>query len=185
MKGSDVASSPLLYVLIVIGLASIIAYALICYRRAKRCCLEHGISEEKIKRVVRSTISASIVPSIAILIGFLILSASLGAAWPWWRLSVLGALQYETVAAEYTVQGIGIELSDLLSNNAEYILAVMIVMSIGFGIDPFLVGVFGKKYATGMMKVKEQSDWGTILTRFIPAGGFRRVYPYDALQERT
>ena len=83
MNGSTVANSPLLYILIAVGLASIVVYALISIKKAKACCLDQGISKEKIREVIISTISASIVPSLAILIGFLLLANSLGSAWPW------------------------------------------------------------------------------------------------------
>ena len=90
MTGNTIASSPLLYILIGLGLAAIVLYALVCLKKAKKCCIEQGISEEKIKQVISSTISASIVPSLAILIGFLILAASLMVSWcvPSWPLSL-------------------------------------------------------------------------------------------------
>lgn len=62
MTGSTIAKSPLLYVLVGCGLLAIVAYALISLRKAKKCCLEQGISEEKIKEVITSTISASLCP---------------------------------------------------------------------------------------------------------------------------
>lgn len=168
MTGSTIAKSPLLYVLVGCGLLAIVVYALICLRRAKKCCIEQGISEEKIKEVISSTISASIVPSLAILIGFLILAASMGSAWPWWRLSVIGALQYETMAASYTVAGMGVELGSLLSGPAENFTGVMLVMTLGIVVGPIVVALFAKKYSTGLMKAKSGSDWGNIAITCIP-----------------
>lgn len=168
MTGSMIAASPLLYIMIGCGLAAIVVYALICYRKAKKCCLEKGISEEKIKEVVGSSISAAIVPSLAILIGFLILAASFGPAWPWWRLSVIGALQYETMAASYATSSMGVELGSLLSGPAKNYTGVMFVMTLGIVVGPIVVSLFGKKYSTGLMKAKSASDWGNIAITSIP-----------------
>ena len=168
MTGSTIANSPLLYILVGCGLLAIVAYAVICLRKAKKCCLEQGIGEEKIKEVITSTISASLVPSLAILIGFLILAASLGSVWPWWRLSVIGALTYETMAANATVQSMGVEMSSLLSGPAENFTGVMLVMTLGVTVGPIMVILFPKKYSTGLMKAKSTSDWGNIAITCIP-----------------
>ena len=168
MTGNTIATSPLLYILIGLGLAAIVLYALVCLKKAKKCCIEQGISEEKIKQVITSTISASIVPSLAILIGFLILAASFGGAWPWWRLSVIGALQYETMAASYATSSMGVEMGSLLSGPAQNFTGAMFVMTLGIIAGPIVVVLFGKKYSTGLMKAKSSSDWGNIAITSIP-----------------
>ncbi len=168
MNGSTIANSPLLYILIAVGLASIVVYALISIKKAKACCLDQGISKEKIREVIISTISASIVPSLAILIGFLLLANSLGSAWPWWRLSVIGALQYETMAATYATSSMKIELGSLLSGPASNFTGVMIVMTLGIITGPIITAFTAEKYSTGLMKAKSSSDWGNIAITSIP-----------------
>ena len=69
MKGSVVADSPLLYVLITIGLIGVVIFALVCAKKAAARCLELGISRETINNVIKATVSSVIVPSIAILLG--------------------------------------------------------------------------------------------------------------------
>ncbi len=168
MTGSSIASSPLLYILVGCGLGAIVLYALVCFRKAKKCCIEQGISEEKIKEVVSSSISAAIIPSLAILIGFLILAASFGSAWPWWRLSVIGALTYETMAASYATSSMGVEMGSLLSGPAGNFTGVMFVMTLGIALGPIIVAIFGKKYSTGLMKAKESGEWGNIAITSLP-----------------
>ena len=168
MTGSTIANSPLLYILIAIGLGSIVVYSLIAIKKAKACCIDQGITKEKIREVIISTISASIVPSLAILIGFLLLANSLGSAWPWWRLSVIGALQYETMAASYAATSMNIELGSLLSGPASNFTGVMIVMTLGIAFGPILVAFTAEKYSTGLMKAKNTSDWGNIAITCIP-----------------
>lgn len=165
VTGSVLASSPLLYALITIGLGIVIVYAVMSVRKATQRCKEIGISGETIKSVVKATITSAIVPSLAILLGFVTLSVSLGAAWPWWRLSVIGALSYEVMAANYTINGMGVALSEVLSSDASVFGAIMIVMSIGVVIGPVIVALFAKKYSTGVMKAKTgKSEWGQIMS---------------------
>lgn len=69
IKGSVVADSPLLYVLIAIELIGVVIFALVCEKKAAARCLELGISRETINNVIKATVSSAIVPSIAILLG--------------------------------------------------------------------------------------------------------------------
>lgn len=164
VKGSVVANSPLLYILIAIGLITVVVFAVISAMKASKRCQELGISKETINNVIKASISSAIVPSIAILLGFVTLSVSLGPAWPWWRLSVIGSLSYETMASQYTADGMGIVLSDVLTSDASVFGAIMIVMTIGIMIEPLAVTLFAEKYSTGIMKAKEGNDWGQIMS---------------------
>lgn len=165
VKGSVVANSPLLYVLIAVGLTLVVIFAVISAMKASKRCQELGISKETINNVIKGSITSAIVPSMAILLGFITLSVSLGAAWPWWRLSVIGSLSYETMATQYTADGMGIALSEVLSSDATVFAAIMIVMTIGIMIEPLAVTVLAEKYSTGIMKAKTGSnDWGQIMS---------------------
>ncbi len=165
MTGATLANSPLLYGLIAVGLLAVVAFALYSFVKARKRCLELGMSKEKINNVVKSSISFSIVPSIAILIGLLTLTPALGAAWPWWRLSVIGSLSYEIMAADYTVQGIGSTMSQILTSDPSVFSAVMWVMTLGVVSGPLIVILIAKKYSTGIMKSKSSSnDWGQIFS---------------------
>lgn len=164
LQGSVVANSPLLYTLIAIGLAYVVVIAIISAKKASKRCQELGISKETINNVIKASISSAIVPSIAILLGFITLSVSLGAAWPWWRLSVIGSLSYETMASQYTADGMGIVLSEVLSSDATSFAAIMIVMTIGIMIEPLAVTFLAEKYSTGIMQAKKNNDWGQIMS---------------------
>lgn len=165
VKGSVVANSPLLYAMIIIGLGIIIVYAVMSVKKATKRCTELGIGSDTIKSVVKATITSSIVPSLAILLGFVTLTVSLGAALPWWRLSVIGSLSYEAMAATYAANGMGVELANVLSSNADVFGAIMIVMALGVCSGPIVVTLFAKKYSTGIMKAKTgQSEWGQIMS---------------------
>lgn len=177
VTGAKVANSPLLYTLITIGLVIVIVFAVISAKKAIARCLELGISKEVIQRVIKSSISSAIVPSLAVLIGLITLSVSLGVAWPWWRLSVIGSLSYESMASTYTAEGVGIALSNVLNSDATYFAAIILVMTIGVMIEPLGVVFFAKKYSTGLMKASETNDWGQVLSGVFFLGMFAVYLP--------
>ena len=175
--GAEVANSPLLYILIAIGLIAVVIFSIVSAKKAINRCLELGIRKETINQVIKTSISSAIVPSIAVLVGLVTLSVSLGAAWPWWRLSVIGSLSYETMASTYTASGMGIELSGILSGDARYFGAIILVMTIGIMIEPLIVAVLAKKYSTGLMKASGSSDWGQVLSGVFFLGMFAVYLP--------
>ena len=165
MTGATLANSPLLYALIAVGLVAIVLFALFSYSKAKKRCLELGLSQETVSNVVKATITSSLVPSLAILLGFLTLTVSLGVIWPWWRLSVIGSLSYEAMASNYTVDALGTAMSEILNADANVFGAVMMVMSFGIITGPIVAVLFAKKYSTGIMKAKVgQSEWGQVMS---------------------
>ena len=68
--------------------------------RAYRAGLAIGIDSARMKRAITSSATFSVLPSVGILLGVIALSGSLGTPWPWLRLSVIGALHYETQVAQ-------------------------------------------------------------------------------------
>lgn len=165
VKGSVVANSPLLFVLVAVGLLIVIAYAVLSVVKASQRCKELGVSSETISNVVKATATSSVVPSLAILLGFLTLTVSLGVIWPWWRLSVIGSLSYEAMASNYTVDALGAAMSEILNTDANVFGAVMMVMSFGIITGPIVAVLFAKKYSTGIMRAKVgQSEWGQVMS---------------------
>lgn len=77
-------------------------FAYKAYHRSK----ELEMPKESVKKAVISSVSFSILPSIGIFIGVITMSGFLGLPLPWIRLSVLGALHYELMAADLAVEGV-------------------------------------------------------------------------------
>lgn len=177
VTGSVVANSPLLYGMITVGLLAVVIFAIVSAKKAIARCLDLGITKETIQKVIKASISSAIVPSIAVLVGLVTLSVSLGAAWPWWRLSVIGSLSYESMATTYTADGMGIALSSVLSSDATYFAAIILVMTIGIMVEPVSVALLAKKYSTGLMRASETSDWGQVLTGVFFLGMFAVYLP--------
>ncbi len=89
----------------------ILVVALICVLflvRAWRAGIAIGMDKEKMRRVVVSSAAFTVLPSIGILLGVIALSGSLGVPWPWLRLSVIGALHYETQVAQAAAEASGL-----------------------------------------------------------------------------
>ena len=101
-------NSPVLYLIcgaIILFVAIVCVIALV---RAWRAGIKIGMDKRKLKRAVTASITFSILPSAGILLGVIALSGSLGIPWPWLRLSVIGALHYETQVAEAASEAVGI-----------------------------------------------------------------------------
>jgi hypothetical protein len=66
-----------------------------------------GITNKEIKETIVNSSIFSIIPSLPILISYLILVPALGKFLPWVRLSVIGSAAYETMAADMAVKSFG------------------------------------------------------------------------------
>ena len=103
----DIISSPLLLILIGIGLLYIVGFSLVYLKKAYTHCLELGISKEDLAKVIKSSLVFSIVPSLSIVVGLFALISVLGTVWSWWRLSVIGSLSYESLISSAVASTMG------------------------------------------------------------------------------
>ncbi len=104
-------SSPVLY-LICGGIIAFIAVVCVVFAvRAWRAGVAIGMDPALLRRVVTASASFSVLPAVGILLGVIALSGALGIPWPWLRLSVIGALHYETQVAQGAAEQLGISLS--------------------------------------------------------------------------
>lgn len=89
-----------------------------------------GISSQTMKNTVISSILFSIAPAISILVTVFVLARALGVILPWIRLTVIGNLAYETVAAETALNNLGGSLSREITDKVQYSTVVW-AMTIG------------------------------------------------------
>lgn len=165
----EISNSALLYGLVMIGLLYVAFFCAVFMKKAYARCLELGITKDKVKGVIKSSIAFSIVPSFAIVIGFVSLSAALGVPWSWWRLSIIGSVGYELMAAEMAAKGVG--YSDLAAmaaaNDSVVFGAVMFIMTIGIMAGMTLLIFAGKKLTTGLVKARtstQENSWGMVMS---------------------
>jgi hypothetical protein len=132
-------------------------------RKSWKRALAKGYPREKLMTVVKTAVSSTIIPSLAIVIGLFSLVAILGVPWPWWRLSVVGAVVYETMAADSAVKAAGLELSKLDLATAKEFVLVMWVMSIGIIGGLFFAPFVAQPIQMGTMKIKAgDKRWGAL-----------------------
>ena len=128
---------------------SIVAFiAVVCVIfmvRAWRAGKALGMDVTRMKRAVTSSATFSVLPSVGILLGVLALSGSLGVPWPWLRLSVIGALHYETQVADAAAEQLGVSLgTGTMTVQAFPTIALLMSICIMWGM--ILSALFNKRY---------------------------------------
>ena len=117
MTMKDIISSPLLAVLAGIGLLYIVGFSLVYLKKSYQRCIELGITKAELRKVIKSSLVFSIVPSLSIVVGLFVLISALGTVWSWWRLSVIGSLSYETLISDSVGKALGFaKNSEMLAN---------------------------------------------------------------------
>ena len=157
---------PIIFVLVGVIIAAVLGqsvYFLIkAYRRAKAI----GMDMSKIKKTIISASIFTIAPAVSIVITVLALSKSLGVALPWLRLSVVGSLSYETIAAENAATGMGTSLAALSQTGmtGSQFVTIATVMTVSIMVGIWLVPVIGKKMSNGLISFENRDKkWMDIL----------------------
>ena len=82
---------------------------------------------------------------------------------PWLRLSVVGSLSYEAIAASNAVSAMGLELGKISNLTAQQFVNITLVMTISILVGIWLVPVIGKKLLGGMTKLEaKDKKWSEI-----------------------
>ena len=155
---------PLLYilagVLVVVVLAQSVYFLIKAWKRSK----ELGMDQTRIRKTIRTAAIFTVAPAVAIVISVIALSKSLGLPLPWLRLSVVGSLSYETIAAENAVSAMGLTLGKIDSLTAQQYVNISLVMTISIMVGIWLVPVIGKKLQGGLSNLeKRDAKWAEIL----------------------
>lgn len=100
-------NSPPIYAICGGIVAFVAAICVVFMVRAWRAGIALGMDRTKMRRVITASVTFSALPSVGILLGVIALSGSLGTPWPWLRLSVVGALHYETQVAQTAAEQVG------------------------------------------------------------------------------
>ena len=155
-------NGPLLYgmtaVVILFVIAMSIRFIVMAWKRAKKI----GMDPKVLRRVAISSAIFTIAPAVSILLGVIALSRALGFPLPWLRLSVIGALTYETPAAASAASAMGTDLSNLITDPVVFA-AIAWVMTLGIIPGPVLVPTIGKKIENGVMRIRQKDEkWGSL-----------------------
>ena len=150
---------PLLFILAGLAVAAVLLQSVVFLRKAWKRALELGYPSERLKKLAVSAAVFSIAPAIAIGIGVITLSGTLGLPLPWLRLSVVGAIVYELSAADAAASSLGIALGNTL--NAQQFATIAWTMTIGIVTGLVLIPVFCKRTLNKIEDVgKKDKAWG-------------------------
>lgn len=151
-----------LYVIVAIVIAFVILQSVVFLVKAWKRGVAIGISRATLKKTVMSSAVFTVAPAVAILLGVIALSKALGFPLPWLRLSVIGALTYETTAAATAAGALGATLSEKITD-PEIFAAIAWVMTVGIVPGLILVPLLGKKIEGGLSKLKSRDEkWGDL-----------------------
>ena len=155
-------NSLFLYVLAFAVIVFVLAQSTFFLARAYKRGKELGISTEKLKKTIVSTVVFTIAPAVSFLIGIITLAKFLGIPLPWIRMSVIGAITYELPAATSTAKAFGISLSETITNPEVYA-AIAWVMTLGIMPSIMLPPILMKRIQGGMVKLqKKDGKWSDI-----------------------
>lgn len=106
---SFVANSSVMAIFCGLAILVVLVQAVIFFRIAWKQALQLGFTKSDLMKVVKSSAVFSVVPSLPIIISYMILLPALGKFFPWLRLSVIGSATYETLAANMAVTSFGFD----------------------------------------------------------------------------
>lgn len=154
----------LMYAIIVVFIsAEAIFYLVKSVKKAKKI----GMDMTKIKKVIKTSASFSVLPAIGIGIGVVTLIGSLGITVPAIRLSVIGALQYETQMADGAAKAItgstdGLTLLIQRGVTAQDYATIVTLMTVAIIAGPVLVVLFYKKLQPKLAKLGAMKVGGAV-----------------------
>ena len=154
---------PILYVIAGIVVAVVLGQSLYFLLKALRRSKAIGMDQTRIRKTIQTAAIFTIAPAVAIVISVITLSKKLGVALPWLRLSVVGSMSYETIAASNALQAMGQSLGSGAALTAQQYVNVLMVMTASILVGIWLVPVIGKKLQNGMENLgKRDAKWADI-----------------------
>lgn len=167
----DFKTSTLMYALALGVIVFVIAQSLFFIIKAWKRAKEIGMETEKLRQTVISSVLFTIAPAISILATVLALASALGIVLPWIRLSVIGNLAYETVAAENALSVLGSSLSNEVKDVQQFS-TIAWTMTIGSCFPLVLLPIFCRKIHKAMGKAASKSKSAGVLGDILGAAAF-------------
>lgn len=139
-------NSPAMY-LICGGIIFFVALVCVFFMvRAYRAGVAIGMDKTKMKRTITASATFAALPSVGILLGVIALSGSLGTPWSWLRLSVIGALHYETQVAQAAAEQVGMSSLSAAEMTPSGFATIALLMSVCIMWGMVLSIFFNKRY---------------------------------------
>lgn len=109
----DLANSPLMWIGASLAVVVVVFQSVLFFKKSLKAAKEIGITNKQIDIAIKSSAISSIGPSIVILVTMISLIVSMGAPVSWMRLSFIGSVNYEAMAAGFGAQAMGTSLENL------------------------------------------------------------------------
>lgn len=162
---------PILYLMVAVLVAVVMAQSVYFLVKALRRSKELGMDQKKIKKTMKTAAIFTVAPAVAIIISVITLSKKLGLPLPWLRLSVVGSMSYETVAANSALAAFDQSLGSAAPITATEYVNVVLVMTLSIMMGIWLVPLIGKKLQNGMTSLsKRDAKWADIFSNSLFIG---------------
>jgi len=156
----DKLSSTPLYLISGAVILFVAAMSVFFLVRAYRAGIAIGMDRVKLRRTVTSSVTFSLLPSISILLGVIALSGTLGIPLPWLRLSVVGALHYETSVADIAARSVGLSGLNAEEMTLQAFTTIALLMTVGIIWGVVCMALFGKKYHSKLQRTSRKAASG-------------------------
>ncbi len=156
---------PILFVLVGFIVLAVLAQSVFFLVKAWRRGLAVGMKKEKLKKIAMTAAVFTIAPAVAIVISVITLAKDLGIPLPWLRLSVVGSLSYETIAASNAESAMGLVFGQVSSLSASQYVTIAAVMTVSILVGIWMVPLVCRKLRSGIIRLENRDKkWSEILS---------------------
>ena len=156
---------PILFVLVGFIVLMVLAQSAFFLVKAWRRGLAIGMRKEKLKKIAMTAAVFTIAPAVAIVISVITLAKDLGIPLPWLRLSVVGSLSYETIAASNAESAMGLVFGQVSGLTASQYVTIAAVMTVSIMVGIWMVPLVCKKLRSGIIRLENRDKkWSEILS---------------------
>ncbi len=157
-------NAPSLYMVAGVIILFIICFSLFFLVKSYRAGIAIGMDKTSLKRALTASATFTILPSISILLGVIALAGTLGIPLPWLRLSVIGALHYETTIADIAARSVGMSSLNATEMTPTAYATIALIMSVGIIWGLFITIFTLKKYLSMIAKKSKSAQKNTAET---------------------
>jgi len=149
---------PILYLLAGAIILAVLAQSLFFLAKAWKRGLQLGMEKAKLQRIAVTAAVFTVAPAVAIVISVMTLAKDLGVPLPWLRLSVVGSLSYETIAAANAESAMGLTFGQTSGLTATQYVTITLVMTLSILVGIWLVPLVGKKLQGGLSSLQQRDQ---------------------------
>ena len=148
------------YAIVALVLVFVVVMCVIFLVKSYKAGIALGMDAKDLKKVMTSSATFTLLPSISILLGVIALSGTLGVPFSWLRLSVIGSLQYELNVAEIAATAFGLTGLRVDQMSMGAFVTIALVMTGGILGGLFCSIFFLKKYLGKLSSKPKKTETG-------------------------